>query len=978
LFDKLFFYPPELKTMEVSMQSNVLITDIGSTTTKAVLFQQTGSGYTLRGSCDMPTTVEKPWEDVRHGVFNSIQGLQTKTGVDLMAAESTPQHLLFAGDVLYLSTSSAGGGLQILVVGLTVFDSAASAQRVAFGAGGVLLDTFAIDDSRSAVEQMQDMQCLQPDIVLFTGGIDGGAISGLIRLGEILSMARPAPKYGENRKIPLVFAGNKDAVSFIESLFKGLFELYIVPNVRPTMTEENPAPARDEIRRLFMDNVMERAPGYAGLKPLTGSPIIPTPFGVMKALTLLSEKSGRSLLAVDIGGATTDVFSNILGKMYRTVSASLGMSYNLGEVFAQSGWDHVREYLPAHFNEDTVRNYTGNKVLNPTVTPATDQAQAIEHALAREALRLAKEEHLRMNFNTERTGYLDRVKASMRDMSAKLLDTFYVEQSVEARRFTMREFELLIGAGGTISHAPLPEQAAMVLIDGLAPLGLTELWRDRHFISPHLGKLSELDADTAYTLLQNEAFERLGWHVKPLFSTSRKPRVGIRIEIAGEPEIAVSTGEFRYVPNPGNRLRKIIIHLEHGFFLQDNHPEATLETDLPLFVDLRESADFEQVNRVLKIATFDTPPTQPARKLMQSEAGILHREIRLPYQGEIKVLREQSVQPDTIVGVNPFDPPRIFVLSLFTATGMTIDEVNLRKGLLIHHGEEVRAGQMILDSRKMDSKFDGCSFASPVRGRVEEINYPAGIVVLREMQDYSDKPVHLNVAEHLGLPPRKIRSYLTKYPGEYVYAGDALAKRLLDSGTGGKPTVIQAPSTGTITDINYETGIVTIQYKHTPHTRLSLVPGTVESVEDGFAATIAFTGTTVEGCIGFGTEAGGVLHVERDSSGMPGNDSIIVVPRTVTRDNLDAFAKAGVRGVVAASADEAEIVEYLGYEIGIAITGKEKIPFPIVLTEGFGTMTMPPDTLDFFTRAEGRRVFIEGRTQIRAGVVRPRIVIIGE
>jgi len=160
---------------------------------------------------------------------------------------------IFNKDTLYLATSSAGGGLQILVFGLTLFDSASSAKRAAYGSGGVILDTFAINDNRTPVEKMQLIRLLRPDIILFSGGTDGGNISSIVRMGELLSLANPKPKFGDKTEIPLVYAGNRDAQSFIRSLFSGKFQLYIVPNIRPTLQDENLPPAQDKIHQLFMD-----------------------------------------------------------------------------------------------------------------------------------------------------------------------------------------------------------------------------------------------------------------------------------------------------------------------------------------------------------------------------------------------------------------------------------------------------------------------------------------------------------------------------------------------------------------------------------------------------------------------------------------------------------------------------------------------------------------------------------------------------
>ncbi|MBN1326651.1 MAG: glutamate mutase L, partial [Candidatus Cloacimonetes bacterium] len=305
----------------IRKQNHILIVDVGSTTTKGLLLKRSDENFEIAALQNSPTTVEKPDEDVKIGILSVIDKLQKNSGIKLFGERNSRDLSNLSEDVLFLCTSSAGGGLQILVIGLTLFDSASSGRRTAFGAGGVILDTLAIDDKRSSLEQMMLMRLLHPDIILMAGGVDGGAIAPLLRLGEILQIADPKPKFGDKQKIPLIFAGNKDARSFIGGLFKNRFDLYIVPNIRPSMKLENLQPAREKIHNLFMDNVMEQSPGYSALKEKVADDIIPTPLGVIRSLQIISDSLDENVISVDIGGATTDIFSNILGTYNRTVSA---------------------------------------------------------------------------------------------------------------------------------------------------------------------------------------------------------------------------------------------------------------------------------------------------------------------------------------------------------------------------------------------------------------------------------------------------------------------------------------------------------------------------------------------------------------------------------------------------------------------------------------------------------------------------------
>ncbi|MDD3050332.1 MAG: glutamate mutase L, partial [Candidatus Cloacimonetes bacterium] len=255
----------------------IVITDIGSTTTKAILVDNTSGESQIIAKYNSSTTVEKPLEDVMFGACSSIRGLEKMSGVKLMIDDSVENDIILKKNVAYLSTSSAGGGLQIIAIGLTSFDSASTAKRTAYGAGGVLLDVFSVVDKRTNLEIINLISGYQPDIILFSGGYDDGAITPIIRMAELIATARPTRKFYADSKIPLIFAGNHNAAEYIQPILQEKFDLHILPNIRPDAKTENHLPSRKKIGKIFMDNVMEYAPGYKTLKQKVADEILPTP-----------------------------------------------------------------------------------------------------------------------------------------------------------------------------------------------------------------------------------------------------------------------------------------------------------------------------------------------------------------------------------------------------------------------------------------------------------------------------------------------------------------------------------------------------------------------------------------------------------------------------------------------------------------------------------------------------------------------------
>lgn len=303
--------------------SVVLATDCGSTTTKAILFEKKEDGWhqTFRG--EAPTTVEKPVADVTIGATNAFLEVQELSGRKILEEEvesegSSPLVLRNGqtpekGIDLYVSTSSAGGGLQMVVAGVVSSMTTASAERAALGAGAIVMDSISIDDGREQYERVKKIRHLRPDIVLLAGGTDGGTVSHPLELAETILQADPRPRFGETLRLPVIYAANCDGREEAEQILSDRFEFVPVNNIRPSLEQEQLGPARDTIHELFLNHVMSHAPGYRKLLSWSPIPIMPTPAAVGEMVLAAAERWNIQILAVDIGGATTDVFSVFRG-----------------------------------------------------------------------------------------------------------------------------------------------------------------------------------------------------------------------------------------------------------------------------------------------------------------------------------------------------------------------------------------------------------------------------------------------------------------------------------------------------------------------------------------------------------------------------------------------------------------------------------------------------------------------------------------
>jgi uncharacterized protein (TIGR01319 family) len=485
---------------------NVIIaTDCGSTTTKAILIEKKGDTYrqTYRG--EAPTTVEAPFEDVTHGVRNAIIEVEELSGRKILDGDKiiTPNNGNVGVDI-YVSTSSAGGGLQMMVAGAVKSMTGESAQRCALGAGAIVMDIIASNDGRLDHEKIERIRQLRPDMILLSGGTDGGTIIHVVELANFIKAADPKPRLGASYKLPVIYAGNKDAREKIKEILGEKTALIITENIRPVLEKENLMPARHKIHDVFLEHVMQQAPGYPKLMKMVSAPIMPTPMAVGLMTEKFAKAKGYNVLAVDIGGATTDVFSVFDGIFNRTVSANLGMSYSISNVMAEAGIENIMRWLPFKIDEMEVRNRLKNKMIRPTTIPQTVEDLMIEHAVAREALRLALEQHKMLAVG---------LKGIQQE---RTISDAFEQTSTGQSLINMMKLNYVIGSGGVLAHSPRRVQSMVLMTDSYQLEGITMLSVDSIFMMPHLGVLSQISEKAALDVFYNDCLIKLGTAIAPV------------------------------------------------------------------------------------------------------------------------------------------------------------------------------------------------------------------------------------------------------------------------------------------------------------------------------------------------------------------------------------------------------------------------------------------------------------------------------
>ncbi len=301
-----------------------------------------------------------------------------------------------------LACSSAAGGLKMIAIGLVPELTAEAAKRAALGAGARVLKVYSYELTKDEIEEIKNSNL---DIILLAGGTNGGNKQCILHNANMIIE-------GEI-KVPIVVAGNKGANDEIRKLFTdaGLY-FSITENVMPTLNTLNVEPAREEIRKVFMDKITD-AKGLSNAENFINGILMPTPAAVLKAARVLGEGSDEEeglgdLVIVDIGGATTDVHSIAYGEptkpgvnmkgleepfAKRTVEGDLGMRYSAVSLWEAAGSRKMRYYLNDKERNVNIEGKCKYRNENIKIIPSDKEEIEFDEAMAKVATELSMERH---------------------------------------------------------------------------------------------------------------------------------------------------------------------------------------------------------------------------------------------------------------------------------------------------------------------------------------------------------------------------------------------------------------------------------------------------------------------------------------------------------------------------------------------------------------------------------------------------------
>lgn len=456
---------------------SILSVDFGSVHTRAVLFDLVEGRYQLLAVAETRSTDSFPVKDIAVGLDRVLRELTETTGRVFTTPDgriAIPETANRAGVDVFTATASIGRPLKAVVVGLHPDFSVASAQRAASGTYVDVVTTLHLADGRDSNERLNALLLNTPDVIIIAGGTDGGADSSVMALVDTVRLA--VSIIDKSRRPNVIFAGNNALAARLETLFEGLSTVLIAQNVRPTVGEERIESAQLQLARAFDLYKEQRSQDFAPIAATSAVGVLPTAQGYRIVADYLGKIVSGGVALIDIGSAASVLATSFGGHVSTVIRSDIGLGHNALMLLKTVGTESIRRWLPFNINETELYNYAANKMLRPATIPSSLRDLYIEHSLMRAGM----------------------------DILAKAARPAWTKTKQPG------QVAMIIGAGAPLTSMGHPAYTALLLLDALQPVGVSQLFADPFGVIPALGAMASIEPEAAVQVLDGANLEPLG------------------------------------------------------------------------------------------------------------------------------------------------------------------------------------------------------------------------------------------------------------------------------------------------------------------------------------------------------------------------------------------------------------------------------------------------------------------------------------
>lgn len=504
-------------------KDSLLAVDVGSATTRAMLFDVVAGRYRFIAIGQSPSTAHAPFRDISEGVYQAIENLQKTTGRTFLDKErniiSTSQSDGSGADS-FAASLSAGAALNIVIAGLLTDVSLASTVNLAESTYGRVVETLSLNDPRSSQEKIDAIIQARPDLILIAGGTDGGATRSLKDILEVIGLA--CYLIPQDRRPAVLFAGNQNMEADVREALGNLTSaIHISSNIRPSVDTEDLQPARKKLAHAVIGIRKNQLQGVAALDMRAGGNLLPSAFAEGRLLNFLSNLYGanKAVLSVNLGASATTISAGFGDQLSTSIYPHLGMGAGLADLQKYTSLENISRWLPLDIHPQNLIDYLYQKALYPTSIPATEDDLRIEQALAREVLQLALQQaHKKFDRNASK-------------IRANLLPIF----------------EVILAGGSVLTNTPTLGQSLLILLDAVQPIGISTIILDQNNLLPVLGAAASNNSLLPVQVLESGAFITLASAISPVSSArygSKILRAQLNYDDGTENGIELKQGGF--------------------------------------------------------------------------------------------------------------------------------------------------------------------------------------------------------------------------------------------------------------------------------------------------------------------------------------------------------------------------------------------------------------------------------------------------
>lgn len=528
--------------MHTSGTNSYLAVDFGSVHTRVLLIDIVDGEYRLVANRQTKTTIEAPTDNVAAGMRQALQEIAAATGrrfYDQRGDLIKPEQSERIGVDYCITTTSAGKPIRTVILGLLPDNSIRPATRAGAPFYLTAVANVHLEDGMNDRARINRIVDSRPDLVLVSGGTDGGARSAMLDMLNLLRQAVTAMPAGLRPTV--IYAGNNSLAHTARELLGQLVEVMIAPNIRPTSQRLLIEPLQDVLAQYYHEYCLTRGGAFQNIATMSDSGIAPTARSFETMTAFFARSQDVDALAIDLGGAKSLLSLVAKDEMRTVVRSDIGMGQSAASTLDLVGEETIMQWLPFHPRRDELAQHALKKGLRTATAPLDMRERYIDYALLRAGVRY-------------------------------LLSALQDERNGDARPIDLSGLGLVLTAGATITGSGQGALDMLLLADALQLRGVVQFKADRHGAIPALGVLSSTEPRAVVQLLEGGVIE----HVGSLIRASGRAAAGatamklhIRSSNGKSLTREIAVGDVWHLPAPAGSVVDVRLQTGRGIRVGD-------------------------------------------------------------------------------------------------------------------------------------------------------------------------------------------------------------------------------------------------------------------------------------------------------------------------------------------------------------------------------------------------------------------------